>query len=227
MTPGADVSLMYLPSWEALGTIYAWYSLSASSSPAQLQVPDALSVKVGRNTASPRESTFLLLNRAVMVPAVTTVMFSLQIYAGQFIQFSLSRGEKRDNTQAQHARSQKRSRGLCLNLAKDRLSTPAAHFAVAPEYLYTSFAKPVPEVTSPSAASPHQQEDHLLHAEPKQQPTKETLPLSLRMSTVSKAALVQEYCLGADSSEFKEDQESLLRNKSKAGKERESKCGTK
>lgn len=94
MTPGADVSLMYLPSWEALGTIYAWYSLSASSSPAQLQVPDALSVKVGRNTASPRESTFLLLYRAVMVPAVTTVMSSLQIYAGQFVQFSLSRGEK-------------------------------------------------------------------------------------------------------------------------------------
>lgn len=94
MTPGADVSLMYLPRWEARGTIYAWYSLSASSSPAQLQVPDALGVKVGRNRASPEGSTFLLLNGAVMVPAVITVMSSHQIYAGQFIQFSLSRGEK-------------------------------------------------------------------------------------------------------------------------------------
>lgn len=67
-----------------------------------------------------------------------------------------------------------------------------------------------------TAASLHQQEDNLLHTEPNQQPTKETLSLPLTKIIVSKACLSYKnvvWMLILQHTEIKEDQESLLRDK--------------
>lgn len=99
-------------------------------------------------------------------------------------------------------------------MAKDRLSSSVAHFAVAPKYLCTCFANPISEVTSVSAASLHQQEDNLLHTELQQQPAKETLSLPLTMVTVSKAALVrQECCLDTNISAHRDQRRSGITTK--------------
>lgn len=117
-------------------------------------------------------------------------------------------------------------------MAKDRLSSYVAHFAVAPKYLCTCFANPISEGISVSAASLHQQEDNLLHTQPKQQVTKETLSLPLTMIIESKAVLViQECCRDANISAHRDQRRSGITAKrqnifyeSKAGEKRKRKA---
>lgn len=101
--------------------------------------------------------------------------------------------------------------------ARDRLSSSLAHFAAAPKYLRTCFTNPVSEFTSVRAASLHQQEDNLLHAEPKQQPTEGTLSQLPAMIIVYKAALViQKCCLDANTSAHRDPRRSGITSKTQS-----------